>query len=121
MVEEHVHELPQQVVERLDELLPHERVVAGRRELPLGADARAEADRQAAPLRRARQRGARLGLAVLGAEGDHDVARLGEQLDLEIERPALRRQADRRQRALPDDHGMDELDGHVPDVRARRG
>ena len=81
----------------------------------------AEADRQAAARRRGAQRGARLRLAVLGAEGDDDVLGRAQQRDLVRERPAAPGEPERGQRALADDHRMDELDGDVAHVRARRG
>ena len=78
MLEEHVHELPEHVVERLHELLAHRRVVARRSEHPLRAGSR-EADRQAAA--GAGQRGG--GRQLLGAaEADRDVGRLGDELQL---------------------------------------
>ena len=112
VLEEHVHELPQQVVERLGQLLAHERV-----------------RRSAAPTRSGRQiarqprsRGRRDGGARLlgGLERDHDVLGRDEQRDLRGQRPALAREPDRRQRALADDHRVDELDRDVARVRARR-
>ena len=51
MVEEDVHELPEHVVERLDELLADRRVGRRRLELPLGAGGR-EREREAAALAR---------------------------------------------------------------------
>ena len=48
VLEEHVDELPQHVVERLDQLLADVRVAARRLELPLRARAGREGDRQAA-------------------------------------------------------------------------
>ncbi len=72
VLEEHVHELPEHVVERLDQLLADEAVAGRRRELPLGA-ARAEADRQAAAAPRSGQRPRRLAAVLVGAEGDRDV------------------------------------------------
>ena len=41
-------------------------------------------------------------------------------VDLDRQRPALRREPDRRQRALADDHRVDELDRDVAGVGARR-
>ena len=54
MLEEDVHQLPQHVVERLDQLLADERVAARRLELPLGARRGEAIVRQ--PRRAARQR-----------------------------------------------------------------
>ena len=91
-----------------------------RRELPLGA-APAEADRQAAalPARRSAAstsaRRPRAPKAITMSSGS------ASRSSLRGERPALAREPDRRQRPLADDHRMDELDGHVADVRARRG
>jgi hypothetical protein len=115
VVEEDVHQLPEHVVERLDELLPHRGVLARGLELPLRAAARREAQRQAAALAGKLQRA--LGV---GAEADHDVAGLEHQPRLLDQRPALARERERRQRALAHDHGVHELDRHVPSVRARR-
>ena len=65
VLEEHVHELPEHVVERLDQLLADGRVVARRRELPLRAGARRRRSsgsrargraRVAAPISAARRR-----------------------------------------------------------------
>ncbi len=116
VVEEHVDELPEHVVERLHELLPDGRVGCRRVELPFRADRR-EAERQAASLARNRDR---LG-DLPGAEADRDVVRLGEQGDLPGERPALAGEAEGGQRPLADYHRVYELDGHVPCVRAGRG
>jgi len=66
-------------------------------------------------------RGGRLGTAVLEPEREHDVARLGDQLELGRQRAALAGQRDGRERALADDHRVDELDRDVADVRAGRG
>ena len=95
VVEEHVHELPQQVVGGLDQLLAHERVLARRVELPLGARG-VEGHREAAAFA-----GQRHGGRGAGAEGDGDVAGLGRQLGLAEQVAALRGQPDRRERALP--------------------
>ena len=87
MVEEDVDELPQQVVERLDDLLADERVLDRREvELPLGAGSRGEGDRQAAALARRGQRGERVGVV---AEAHRDVLALGLQRDLVGDRAAL--------------------------------
>ena len=118
MVEEHVDQLPEQVVEGLDQLLGHERVVAGRLELTLGPRG-AEGDRQAAAPPRQRERGTGLGVTV-GLEADHDVVGLGHGLDLRGELAALGREPERRQRPLADDHRVHELDRDVAGVRARR-
>ena len=93
VLEEHVHELPQQVVVGLGQLLADERVVARRRR-----------DRD---LEAARRR--------LAVEREHHVLRPRHQRDLV---GAL--EGERGQRALADDHGMDELDRDVPRVRPRR-
>jgi hypothetical protein len=93
VLEEHVDQLPEQVVVGLGQLLAHERVVArGRRDAHLEA---------------ARRRGA--------VEREHHVVGPGQQRPL---LGALER--DRGQRALADDHGMDELDGDVAGVGPRR-
>ena len=76
-----------------------------------------QADREAAALGRRGDRGARL---VVGLEGQHDVVGRDQQRDLRGERPALAREPDRGQRALADDHRVDELDRDVARVRARR-
>ena len=75
MLEEHVHELPQHVIEGLDELLCDERVpVQHGHELPLGAHVRG-GERQAAALTRDPQRSNRF--CVL-PKGQRDVLRLDE-------------------------------------------
>ena len=120
MLEEHVHQLPEHVVGRLDQLLADERIGARRLEHPLGAELR-EGDRQAAA--RAGRRHARLELALRRrlAEGDHDVVGLDRQLELVRQGARFAGQPERRQRALSDDHRMDELDRDVAHVRARGG
>jgi hypothetical protein len=80
-----MHELPDDVVEGLRQLLPHERVVGKRLEKPV-----ADAQR---------------------LEGDHGVVSLCEPVHF------AGRQRECGQRALADDHRMDELDGDVPCVR----
>ena len=77
VLEEDVHELPEHVVGRLDQLLAHERVVGRRLELPLGAERR-EGHGQAAAL--AGQRHGLPELRAVGrlAEGDDDVVGLGD-------------------------------------------
>ena len=92
VLEEHVHELPQQVVVGLGQLLADERVVARRRR-----------DRDVEAARRR-----------LAVERDHHVVRPGQQRRL---RRAPER--DRRQRALADDHRVHELHRDVLGVRAR--
>ena len=122
VVEEHVDQLPEHVVERLDQLLAHERVVARRLELPLGAGARRSAivrqPRAARPRaqRRVRSRasGSSAPKAIAMSSGS------ASSVDLRRERPALAREPDRRQRPLADDHRVDELDRDVAGVRARR-
>ena len=119
MVEEDVDELPQQVVERLDDLLADERVGdGGEVELPLGAGVGLEGDRQAAALARRGERRERVGMV---AEGHRDVLALGLQRDLVGDRAALAGERQRGQRALADDHRMDELDRDVARVGAVGG
>jgi hypothetical protein len=119
VVEEDVDELPQQVIERLDDLLADERVRDRREvELPFGAGARGERDRQAAALARRGQRRERVRVV---AEAHRDVLALGLERDLVGDRAALAGDAERGQRALADDHRMDELDRHVPRVGAVGG
>ena len=78
------------------------------------------------------QAGQDAGAVPVGADAECDVRGLGQVADLVREDPgdalALRHagdggdvggQRDRRERALADDHGMDELDGDVLRVRAR--
>ena len=101
VLEEDVHELPQHVVERLDQLLAHERVIRRGLEDPSAAPGAKAIVRQ--PLAGAEP-------APRLAEDDHRVARLGEQLEL----PGGERE--RRQRSLADDHRMDELDRDVARV-----
>ena len=104
MVEEDVDELPQQVVERLDDLLADERVRdRGEVELPLGARAGREGDRQAAALARRGERGERVGVV---AEAHRDVLALGLERDLVGDAAALagdaRARAARSCRRSPD-------------------
>jgi hypothetical protein len=113
MVEEHVHQLPEHVVERLDELLVNGRVSRRRLELPLGADRR-ERERQAAALPRDRERRGDLA----GAEADSDVVGLREEAHLLGQRPTLAGEPDRGQGALADDDRVHELDRDVSGVRA---
>ena len=112
VVEEDVHQLPQHVVEGLDQLLARR---TGRRSAARTSHSASacgtEADRQAAappapsgPRPRRRRRRSRCRRARRSAPC-----------------PTHRRQPDRRQRALADDHGMDELDRDVAHVGARRG
>ena len=112
MVEEHVAQLPEHVVERLGQLLGHERVVRGRHEDPLRVQLLAR-EREAAEAARPGQRGRRL-----GAEGDQHVIGTGQQLHLAVERGRVAGEPDRGQRALAHDHRVDELHGHVAHVRA---
>ena len=119
MVEEHVHQLPEHVVERFHQLLPDRGVRARRLELPLGSR-RFESERQAATLAGHGQRGGGLPVIVARAEADRDVVRLGGQLHLIGERPTLAGQRERGQGSLAHDHGVNELHGHVPGIRARR-
>ena len=114
VVEEHVHELPQHVVERLDELLADRRVLRGRHEGPLRRRVGCERERQGTALARRRKR-------LLLVEGDHDVVRGDDERGLRGERAPLAREPDRGQRPLADDHRVHELDGHVARVRARAG
>ena len=121
VVEEDVDELPEQVVERLDQLLADEGVEVGRkRELPFRSGLGCKGDRQASGLA-----GVDEGVAhALGsgpsfaAEGDRDVIRLANRLRLGEEVSALRRKADGGKGAFANDHRVDELDRHVPGVRA---
>ncbi len=100
------------MIERLDELLVDEGVVPGRRRFPLGTD-RCEGHSQAAP---AAGGGDRRGDLATAAEPDHDVVRLGEQVDLRGQDAAAGDEPDGGQGALADDHGMDELDRDVAHV-----
>ena len=120
VLEEDVHQLPQHVVEGLDKLLADVAVIARGLELPLRAERR-ESDRQASapagerhrpersrpPRRPSRQTRSR-------CRPRARAGRVGRRL------AARSRQADRGQRALADDHGVDELDRDVVRVRARR-
>src|SRR4051794_19163793 len=94
VLEEHVDQLPHEVVRRLQQLLRDERVGDVRDEAPLVAGVR-ERHRQAAVV-----------------EVEHDVVRLGQRAEL------LGRERERRQRPLADDHRVHELDRHVAGVRA---
>ena len=121
VVEEHVDQLPEQVVQGLDQLLAHERVVGFGDELPLRVRL-GEGDRQRPTGARRGQRRDRLGpIGLLGAKGDRDVVGLDDRVDLGGQRAALGGEAERRQGALADDHGVDELHGDVADIGARRG
>ena len=93
VLEEHVHELPQHVVERLDQLLADVAGLGRRLELPLGAGRR-ERDRQASRARaRASARAASPPILV-GPERDRDVVwRARCSVDLGDELAALARRA----------------------------
>ncbi len=119
MIEEHVHELPQHVVERLDELLAHGRVAGRRVEPPLGLGG-GERDREAAARTGQGQRPGGIAAVLVDSERDRDVVWAHEQLDLLGQVPALAGEAERGQRPLPHDDGVDELDRHVPGVGAGR-
>jgi hypothetical protein len=115
MLEEHVYQLPEHVIQRFDQLLSNERVVSRRLELPFGAGG-GECERQTAALARERHRPRGLTAILISAECDRDVVGLGDQVDLALERAAFAREADRGQRTLADDHRMHELDRDVPYV-----
>ncbi len=117
MLEEHVDELPHDVVGRLDQLLGHERVADRRDELQLGADWRECHSKSAAP----RSRGERHSGGCVGAEANRDVCRLGRELNALAQQFALTRERQCRECPLADDHGVHELDGNVVRVRARLG
>ena len=118
VLEEHVHELPEHVVERLHQLLADRRVRRRRLELPLGpAPARTRASGSRA---RARAASAATASAVARRRrrwrcrpGSTSRPTCG------VERAALAGQPQRRQRPLADDHRVHELDGHVAHVGAR--
>ncbi len=117
MIEEDVDELPEHVVQRLDELLADRRVGAGRGEGPAAAltfrDAGAEADRHAAASRGNCQRPSGLLRTRSGgveAEADDDVVRACMGLELTIDGTAFGGQRQGRQRPLADDHRVHELD-----------
>ena len=121
VLEEDVDRLPEHVVGGLDQLLADARVDRPRRQLPLRPGALLEGDRQAAALAGQRQPLAHLAAAVLArAEGEDDVLGPRQQGELLAERAAVAGQPERRQRPLADDHRVDELDGDVAHVRARR-
>ena len=112
VLEEHVHELPQHVVGRLDQLLRDERVVGRRHELPLRADRR-EGDGEAARRRAARTPSATSGRteAIAMSSGPREQRR----------RPRTATPSAGSAR-LPTITGMDELDGdvaHVAEVGGR--
>ena len=81
MLEEHVHELPQHVIEGLDQLLGHLGVLGRGKELPLGS-CRGKGHGQAAAAAGQRDRRRRLAPVPLSAEANRDVLRAGDQLDL---------------------------------------
>ncbi len=120
MLEEHVHKLPQHVVEGLHHLLTDVGVLAGRLELQLRAGL-GEGDRQTSAAPGGGDRLGGLAVILADSEADRDVGASREQPHLVGQVLALPGEADRRQGALADDHGMDELDRHVAGVRARRG
>ena len=80
VLEEHVDELPEHVVERLDQLLVDELVVPGWDERPRGPGVGREGDGQAAAGPGDHE--SLMGLVVLGLEGDRDVSGLGHGVDL---------------------------------------
>ena len=101
MLEEDVDELPEHVVGRLGQLLAHEGVGARRLELPLGAERR-EGDGEAAALAGERQRLRELRPVAGLAEGDDDVAGLGDEVELADHAGRTRRSArGRAARACP--------------------
>ncbi len=81
MLEEHVHELPQHVVQSLDQLLGNLGVLGRGNELPLGSG-RGKGDGQAASPAGQRDRRRRLASVPLRAEANRDVLGAGDQLDL---------------------------------------
>ncbi len=113
VVEEDVHQLPEHVVERLDQLLAHEGVGGRWLEVPLGG-ASFEGDRHAAAIARlARGQTASAASAPKPMTMSSGSA---TRSTCSVGRPALRPKADRRQRSLADDRRMDELDSHVAHV-----
>ena len=120
VVEEHVHELPEHVVERLHQLLADRAGPspggANSHSAPAGAKAsvRQPRSRASASAAAASPPSSPAPKAIAMSSGSAD------QLDLVGERPTLAGQRERGQRALADDHRVHELDGHVPGVRARR-
>ena len=74
VVEEHVHQLPEHVVEGLGQLLAHERVGAGGHDVP-GRAGRAHGDGQAAPPRGAREGLPRVRVGRVAADAHGDVLR----------------------------------------------
>ena len=114
VVEEHVHELPEHVVERLDQLLADRRVRRGRLELPLGPGA-LEGEREAAALARERQRrGAQSPNAIAMSSGSTASS------TCDSSGPPSAVSASAGSARLPTITGMHELDRHVAGVRARR-
>jgi hypothetical protein len=120
VIEEHVDQLPQHVVESLHQLLANRGVGHGRLELPLGTG-RFEGERQAAALAGDAQRGDGLAPILAGAERNNDVVGFGNQLQLRREGATLAGERNRGQGALADDHRVHELHGDVPRVRAGCG
>ena len=87
--------------------------------LPIGRAPRREGDRLATSFPRKRQCVRDLGRAlVIDSERDRNVISLDDHLHLEAQSPALGCQSDRRERALADDHRMDELDRDVARVES---
>jgi hypothetical protein len=115
VLEEHVDQLPEDVVERFHQLLGHVAVGRRRGELVLGAGRR-EGDGQAPALASRRGRRRRLPIDVAGAEGHGDVVGPRQQCHLGGQVAALASQSEGGQRALAHDHRVHELDGDVPRV-----
>ena len=120
VLEEDVHELPQHVVQGLDQLLADVRVGGRGHELVLGAG-RGEGERETATPAPQLEGSRRLSPVVLHVERHHDVLGPGEELQLLGGRPAFAGQTDGGKRALADDHGVHELDGDMTRVRAPGG
>ena len=118
VLEEDMDELPEHVVESLDELLPDERVRAR------GSNSHCAAPGPKAIVRHPSSLATASASRVSSRPGldpvaDRDVPGFDHRADLSLQRSALTRERERRKRALAHDHRMDELDRDVTRVRAR--
>ena len=105
MLEEDVHRLPQRVIQNLDHLLVHERILRGGIER-VGAFHAGKSERHCILQVGLLQRGPDFGIAFGRTESHHDVFGMKNGFE-----PGTKqnRQIQRGQRALADDHGMNEF------------
>ena len=109
MLQENVHRLPQRVIQDLDHFLVNEWIGDGRFAAVVAFRSR-QCQRQCAGSPRLPQRRRHLRVALGRAEPHHDI--FGAQYRFEP-RTEQRRDVERRQRALADDHRMHEFHRHV--------